>query len=73
MRPTKAQLQFLRMHKGDEVLVRYLGNKTYDFVGRCRDAGLIEIVEKPGRDWPWAWLGTKLTAAGRAVMEAHGA
>lgn len=73
-KPTKAQLSFLRKHNGGEMLDRWSAHKTYDFVGRCRDAGLIEILEGPnGRlQWPFWWLGTRLTEAGQAALAASG-
>lgn len=44
------------------------GSPTYDFVGRVRDAGLIEIVPTTYLTWPYGWKGTRLTEAGRQAV-----
>lgn len=63
---TKAQRTFLLDHTGKKLLNKWNAHRTYDFVGRVRDAGLIEIV---GR-WPFDWKGTKLTEFGLRVHAA---
>jgi hypothetical protein len=69
MTVTKAHLAFVRRHKPGEVLDRWLASKTYDFVGRCRREGLIEIIEEPPhKTWPYSWVGTRLTDAGVALL-----
>lgn len=74
-KPTKAQLKFLRMHRGplshsDGFLSKWNAHATYDFIGRVRDAGWIEIIPGKHSSWPFGWAGTKLTAAGLKVLNA---
>lgn len=84
-KPTKAQRRFLREHLNDapEGWVRHgrypdgfrprwladRGSPTYTFVGRCRDAGFIEIVDGERSGWPYTWEGTRLTEAGRGAAK----
>lgn len=69
---TRAQREFLHRHKPGEVLSRWLQHKTYDFVGRMRDLGVIEIVDGKCSGWPYTWEGTRLTEAGcRAIASAE--
>lgn len=71
---TKPQRDFLLRHKYGVVLDRRdrgpLGHglPTYDFIGRCRDAGLIEIVDGNKSGWPYSWEGTLITDLGRAAL-----
>lgn len=80
-KPTPAQLRFLgehtvtffRQRSGAEEGYRpaYMvgrGGKSYDFVGRCADAGLVEIAPKGGLGWPYSWAGTWLTEKGWAAL-----
>ena len=71
VRMTPAVKRFLQMHKGDEILEKWFARKTYDFVGRVRDAGLIEIIDNEDSrvKWPWNWQGTRLTEAGKAALK----
>lgn len=81
-KPTKAQRRFLREHLNDvpEAWVRKdqypdgyrprwlsdRGSPTYVFVGRCQDAGFIEIDDgEHAHGFPFQWKGTRLTDAGR--------
>jgi hypothetical protein len=63
-KPTPAQRAFLRKHKPGEMLHRVGTGTTYDFVGRVRDAGWIEIVNGDSSGWPYFWDGTKITETG---------
>lgn len=63
---TKAQRAFVLDHTPRALLPKFPANKTYDFVGRVRELGLIQIV---GR-WPYSWNGTKLTEFGARVHAA---
>lgn len=65
---TKAQLAFLKAHRGDQMLAKSLAHKSYDFVGRVRDLGLVTIHDGPRTGWPWSWEGTTLTDAGLAAI-----
>lgn len=67
---TKAQHEFVLRHKPGELLSRWNQHKTYDFVGRVRDTGVLEIEDGPRSGWPYSWEGTRLTAAGVAYLEA---
>lgn len=69
---TKAQRAFLESHRSHEFLRKYQAHKTYDFVGRLRDMGLIEIHDGERTGWPWSWEGTTLTEAGLAAIKPKG-
>lgn len=72
VKPTPAQARFLREHDADGYRPGYLsgrGRPAYDFVGRVRDAGFIEIIDGKHTGWPYLWAGTKLTEAGRKAIE----
>lgn len=85
-KPTKAMIRFLRQHINEFCYARrgqyedgfrpdYLsdfGGQTYDFVGRVRDLGLIEIVDKDDSRlrWPYSWKGTRITETGREAIAA---
>lgn len=69
---SKAQLSFLRMHMPSGYLFKHAAHKTYDFVGRMRDAGLVEIDKGSKIGWPWSWDGTRLTDKGREAAEYQG-
>lgn len=71
MKLTKAQREFLKRHIPGETLSKWnptSGRRTYDFVGRCAEAGLIEIVEEGALRWPFGWTGTRITSAGVAAL-----
>lgn len=69
MKLTPAQKRFLKMHTGDEILGRFQAHKKYDFVGRVRAMGLVEIIDHNSRiGWPYIWEGTRLTDVGRAAL-----
>lgn len=69
---TKAQHLFVLAHKPGELLSRWDNYKTYDFVGRVRDTGMIMIIDGNSRlGWPYGWEGTHLTAAGADYVKAH--
>ncbi len=68
MKLTKAQRAFLLAHKPNEMLPRFPQYKTYDFLGRLRDLGMIEIIDGKHSGWPYTWDGTRLTDAGRSVL-----
>ena len=70
---TEAQRAFLRQHQADAFLRKYQAHKTYDFVGRLRDMGLIEIHDGDRTGWPWSWEGTTLTEAGLDALNTGGA
>lgn len=69
MKLTKPQLEFLRKHPATGLLSKFDAHKTYDFVGRMRDLGLVEIQNTQHQQWPWNWSGTQLTDKGRAALE----
>ncbi len=70
---TKAQREFLSRHTPGEMLSRWTQRKTYDFLGRLRDVGMIEIVDGAKSGWPYSWEGTRLTEAGCAALAKTGA
>ncbi len=70
---TKAQKQFLERHLKREggfrpKFVVGEGSPNYDFVGRVRDLGYVEIVSTGAIRWPYSWDGTRITDAGRAAL-----
>jgi len=73
MKLTKTQKDFLKRHPREELLGKFNAARSYDFVGRIRDLGLIEIDNGDSRvGWPWRWEGTRLTEAGRAALKEMG-
>lgn len=71
---TEPQRRFLSCHRDNQVLPRFnsCSRPTYDFVGRVRDLGLIEIVDGAHSGWPYTWKGTRLTDLGRETLAAKG-
>jgi hypothetical protein len=70
---TPAQIKFLQKHLRTDLakagyLTKFAGRGNNRFIGRMRDAGMIEIVDPNGR-WPWSWTGTRITPVGRATLE----
>lgn len=75
-KPTKAVMAFLKKHLREWLakngyLTKYAGKGNWPFVDRVANAGLVEIVD-PDKRFPYNWAGTRITAAGRAVLLQEG-
>ena len=71
---SEAQRRFLQAHlrEPEGLVPRFnvtVGKKTYDFVGRIRDLGMIEIEDGECAGWPYSWKSTRITPAGRRALE----
>lgn len=73
MKLTKAQRQFAQEHlrrPAEDGYLRRFGSsrRTYVFVHRCREIGVITI-DDPDDRFPYSWQGTQITPAGRLALQ----